>query len=86
MKKYYVSGLLGSAIPGFIILVLVLWSLGILLWAYALPVWIVGGYLAGLIGSKLEKGTAKFATYLATALLGFIIATLLGILVAFFFM
>ena len=35
MNKYYVSGLIGSGIPGFIVLVFLTFSLGIFLWVLA---------------------------------------------------
>lgn len=83
MRKYYISGLVGSTIPSIFVLVLVLWSLGLLLWAYALPVWLIGGFSAGYIGTRLEKNktvSVGFGLVALTAILGFIFSFLLGLL------
>ena len=83
LRKYYLSSFIGSSIPAFIILVLLLWSLGILLWAYALPVWLLSGFFAGQIGSRFAGSQEDLRSYIATALLGFVIAFLAGLLVIF---
>jgi hypothetical protein len=54
MNKYYVSGLIGSGIPGFIVLVFLTFSLGIFLWVLALPTWLIGGLSAGYLGETLS--------------------------------
>ena len=84
MRKYYVSGLIGSGIPSLFILVLVFWSLGILLWTYAIPVWLIGGFSGGFIGNKLAGKDVVFTEILATAFLGFVIASVMGLLIIFF--
>lgn len=83
MQKYYISSFIGSSIPAFILLVLVFWSLGILLWAYALPVWLVSGFSAGQIGYRFAGNQNNLKSYIATALLGFLFGFLLGLLVIF---
>jgi hypothetical protein len=84
MRKYYISGLIGSSIPGFFILVLVFWSLGILLGSYALPVWLLGGLPAGYIGTKLEKeDSSSPGLIILTVILGFLFAFIIGIAIVF---
>jgi len=85
LRNYYISGLIGSSIPAFIILVLVFWSLGILLWAFALPVWLISGFSAGFIGCKFSSNQSDFTGFIATTLLGFLIASLMGLVIIFNF-
>ena len=83
IRNYYISGLIGSSLPALFILVLVFWSLGILLWAFALPVWLVSGFSAGLVGCKFASDQSDFKSFIATTLLGFLIASLMSLLVMF---
>lgn len=83
-RKFYISGLIGSAIPGFFVLVLVFWSLGTLLWIYALPVWLLGGLPAGYIGTKLSTDySSSSGLIVLTMILGFLFAFIISVAVVF---
>ena len=86
MNKYYVSGLIGSGIPVFIVLVFLTFSLGIFLWVLALPTWLIGGLSAGYLGDRFSKDNSGFGLRVLTAFLGFVFGCVIGILGLFLFL
>ncbi|NIV98871.1 hypothetical protein GWN26_06855 [Candidatus Saccharibacteria bacterium] len=89
MLKYYISGLVGSIIPEFYVAAF----FGVLgahriHWEIILPGWLISGLLAGYIGTRFEKKftgslikLSKIGLIALTAILGFITASLIGMLI-----